>query len=78
MMLETMWRWDLLLWHLTQLVIYTSIGLAFFALAYFVIDKFTPFSFRKELIDNKNTALAIFLGAVFIAIALILAASIRG
>jgi uncharacterized membrane protein YjfL (UPF0719 family) len=71
------WSWSVLVWHLTLVVIYTSLGLAFFALTYFIIDKMTPFSFRKELIDNQNMAVAILLGAVFIAIALIVAASIH-
>ena len=48
------------------------------ALAYLVIDKLTPFSFHKEIIEDKNVALAIVLAAVFLGIALIVAASIHG
>jgi uncharacterized membrane protein YjfL (UPF0719 family) len=72
------WDWDTLAWHLLLMVIYTVVGLGTFAIAYLIIDKVTPFSLRKELNEDKNVALAIVLGAVFIGIALILSASIRG
>ena len=70
--------WDTLLWNLAQAVIYVVVGLGLFGAAYLIIDKVTPFSLRKELIEDRNQALAIVLGAVFISIALILAAAIRG
>lgn len=74
----TAWDWGLLIWHVLQVVIYVVIGLALFAIAYLLIAKFTPFSLRKELEDDQNTAMAIVLGAVFLGIAIILAAAIRG
>jgi uncharacterized membrane protein YjfL (UPF0719 family) len=72
------WDWQMLVWHLSQAVLYVVVGLAIFAAAYLIIDKVTPFSLRKELLEDKNQALAIVLGAVFISIALVLAAAIRG
>ena len=58
--------------------IFTVFGLIVFALAYFIILKVTPFSIRKELEEDQNTALAIVIGAVIIGIALIIAAAIQG
>jgi uncharacterized membrane protein YjfL (UPF0719 family) len=72
------WDWQTLAWHICQAVLYVIIGLALFGAAYLIIDKVTPFSLRKELLEDKNQALAIVLGAVFISIALVLAAAIRG
>lgn len=72
------WDWSLLFWHVTQVIIYVVLGLGLFGVAYLVVDKVTPFSLRKELQDDQNTALAIVLGSVFIGIAIILAAAIRG
>jgi uncharacterized membrane protein YjfL (UPF0719 family) len=69
------WDWEGLLWNVVQALVYVTVGFAFFGLAYFIIDKLTPFSFRKELIDEKNVALAVLLGSVFVGIGLILAAS---
>ena len=59
-------------------VIFTILGLLFFALAFVVIAKATPFSVRKEIEEDHNTALAIVIGAVILGIALIIAAAIQG
>ena len=72
-----LWDWELLVWHLLQVIIYTILGLGFFALTYLIVDKVTPFSLRKELNEDKNMALAIVLGAVFIGVAIILSGAIR-
>ena len=58
--------------------IFTIFGLLVFALAFALIGKATPFSIRKELEEDHNTALAIVIGAVIIGIALIIAAAIQG
>ncbi len=72
------WDWNVLLWHVFLMAIYVVLGLALFAIAYLVIDKATPFSLHKVLIEEKNVAVAVVLGAVFLGIALILGAAIRG
>ena len=72
------WSWDRLAWDIIIVVIYTVLGLALFAVAYLVVDKVTPFSLRKELMEDHNTAMGIVLGAVFIGIAIILSSAIRG
>jgi putative membrane protein len=72
------WNWSVFGWHLLNVVIYVVIGLALFAIAYLIVDKATPFSLGQELIEKKNTAMAILLAGVFIGIAIILAAAIRG
>ena len=40
-------------------LVFVGIGLVFFAIAFMIIVKVTPFSIRKELEDDQNTALAI-------------------
>ena len=72
------YAWDVLLWHVILVVVYVVLGLALFAVCYVIIDKATPFSLHKVLLEEKNNAVAIVLGAVFLGIALILAAAIRG
>jgi putative membrane protein len=72
-----LWDWSLLSWHVFQVVIYVVLGLGLFGAAFLVIQRFTPFSLRKELEDDQNTAVAIVLGAVFLGIAVILAAAIK-
>jgi putative membrane protein len=53
-------------------IIYSVIGLAIFSVAYIIMDKITPFSMRKEIEEDQNTALAIIMGSVFIALAIII------
>jgi len=58
--------------------IFTIFGLLVFALAFALMGRAAPFSIRKELEEDHNTALAIVIGAVIIGIALIIAAAIQG
>ena len=59
-------------------IVFVLLGLITFALAFFVITKVTPFSVRKEIEDDQNTALAIVIGSVIIGIAIIVAAVVHG
>lgn len=59
-------------------VVFVLLGLITFALAFFVITKVTPFSVRKEIEDDQNTALAIVIGSIILGTALIIAAAIHG
>lgn len=72
------WDWGAFGWNVFMVVVYVLLGLALFAIAFLIIDKVTPFSLRKELEEDQNTALAIVLGSVFLGIAIILAAAIHG
>lgn len=58
--------------------IFTAFGLLVFGIAYIIIVKATPFSIRKEIEEDQNTALAVVIGAVIIGISLIIAAAIQG
>jgi putative membrane protein len=59
-------------------IVYVLIGLVFFVWAFWMITKVAPFSVRKELEEDQNTALGIVIGAVILGIALIIAAAIHG
>ena len=69
---------DALLETLVTTIVFVVIGLIAFAIAYFIFDKLTPFSVRKEIEEDQNTALGIVIGAIMIAIAIIIAAAIQG
>ena len=47
-----------------------------FLAAFYVIVKVTPFSIRKEIEEDQNTALAVVIGAVIIGLALIVSATV--
>lgn len=57
-------------------LIYSVIGITVFVLAFFVFDKITPFSFRKEIEQDQNIALGIILGSALIGLSIIIAAAI--
>lgn len=55
---------------------YTGLGVVVFAIAFFVMVKIIPFSVRKEIEEDQNTALAIIMGSVILGLALIIAATV--
>jgi putative membrane protein len=58
-------------------LVYAALGLVVFGVAFVVVDKLTPYHLWKEIIDEKNTALAIVVGAVAIGISIIVSSAIR-
>jgi putative membrane protein len=58
-------------------VIFSAIGVVLFIIAFMIFDKITPGSLWKELIEDQNTALGVLMGAVAIALAIIIAASVH-
>jgi len=57
---------------------YTVFGIIVFGVAFWIITKLVPFSMRKEIEDDQNTALAILVGAVLLGLAIIIASTIHG
>ena len=58
-------------------LLYTLIGIAVFTVSFILIDKLTPYDLWKELIEKKNLALALVVGAVGLGICIIIAAAIH-
>ena len=63
---------------LVSALLYSLIGIALFGLAFLIIVKVAPFSLRKEIEEDQNTALGIIIGSVFIGIALIISSAVQG
>ena len=68
---------DWLLNALVSSIAFTALGLVLFGLAYLIVQKMTPFSIRKEIEEDQNTALAIVLAAIIIGIAMIVSAAVH-
>ena len=58
--------------------LYLIIGLVFFALSDWLVERVLPRSLRKGIEEDKNVALAIVIAAVILGVAMIVAAAIRG
>jgi putative membrane protein len=63
---------------LVSTLAFSIIGLLLFALAFWIMEKATPFSVRKEIEEDQNTALALVIASVIIGIALIVSAAVHG
>lgn len=59
-------------------IVYALIGVVIFWLCFVIIDKLTPYDLWAEIIEKKNVALAIVVGAMCIAIGMIVAAAVHG
>lgn len=59
-------------------MLFALLGVGVFWLCFVIIDKLTPYDLWTELIEKKNTALAIVVGAMCIAIGLIVSAAVHG
>jgi uncharacterized membrane protein YjfL (UPF0719 family) len=59
-------------------VLYAAIGVAVLWLSFAIIDRLTPYKLWDQIIGEKNVALAIVVGAMFIALGMIVAAAIHG
>lgn len=58
-------------------VIYATLGIAIFVVGFIVVDKLTPYDLWKQLIEEKNVALAIVIGGATLGTCLIIAAAIH-
>lgn len=59
-------------------LVYSTVGLVMFAVAFLIINKAVPFSIRKEIEDDQNTSLGIVIAAVILGIAMIVSAAVHG
>ena len=59
-------------------ILFALIGVFVFWIAFVIVDKLTPYDLWAEIIEKKNVALAIVVGAMCIALGLIIAAAIHG
>ncbi|MFL5539810.1 MAG: DUF350 domain-containing protein [Longimicrobiaceae bacterium] len=67
---------DDLMQHLVAALVYALLGIVVFVLSFVILDKLTPGSLWREIIDEHNTALAVMVGAISIGISIIIAAAI--
>jgi putative membrane protein len=59
-------------------IFYALIGVVIFWICFVIVDKITPYHLWDEIVNKKNTALAIVVGAMCIAIGMIVSAAVHG
>ena len=58
--------------------VFAGIGLIVFGLAFWIMNKLSPFSIKKEIEEDHNTALAIIMAGVIIGVSLIISSAVGG
>jgi putative membrane protein len=58
-------------------LVYSIVGVAIFWICFVVIDKLTPYHLWTEIVEKKNLALAVVVGAMCLGIAIIVASAIH-
>jgi len=63
--------------YLLNAIVYAFLGILIFVIAFVVIDKMTPYHLWKEIVEDKNVALAVLVGAMSIGMCIIIAAAVH-
>ena len=58
-------------------IIYAITGVVIFSVGFIIVDKLTPYDLWKELVEKKNTALALVVGLAALGVCIIIAAAIH-
>ncbi len=66
-----------LLSNVIAAVVFAVLGITVFFLAFVVVDRLTPYTLWREIIEEHNTALAVLIGAMALGMSLIIAAAIH-
>jgi uncharacterized membrane protein YjfL (UPF0719 family) len=63
--------------YLLNALVFAALGILIFIVAFAIVDKLTPYALWKEIVENKNVALAILVGAMSIGMCIIIAAAVH-
>ena len=64
--------------NLLNAVVFAVLGVAIFVFLFVILDKMTPYHLWKEVVEDKNVALAILVGTMALGISIIIAAAVHG
>jgi uncharacterized membrane protein YjfL (UPF0719 family) len=58
--------------------VYSILGIVIFVASFALVDKLTPYALWKEIVEDKNVALAVLVGAISLGMCVIIAAAVHG
>lgn len=64
--------------YIAAACIYSFLGILILLVAYWIIEKLTPENTWKQIVEQKNVAVAIVFAAFIVAVAIIIASAIHG
>jgi putative membrane protein len=62
---------------LLNALVYALLGILIFVLSFAILDKMTPYALWKEIVEEKNVALAILVGAMSVGMCIIIASAVH-
>ena len=63
--------------YLINATVFALLGIIIFVAAFVLVDKMTPYDLWKEIVEEKNLALAILVGAMSLGMCVIIAAAVH-
>lgn len=63
--------------QLLNALVYALLGIAIFLFAFLIVDRMTPYHLWNEIVNDKNIALAILIGAISLGMCIIIAAAVH-
>jgi len=63
--------------YILNALLYSALGIVIFVVAFCIVDKLTPYALWKEIVEEKNVALAILVGAISLGMCVIIAAAVH-
>jgi len=64
--------------YILNALLYSVLGILIFVVIFVIVDKLTPYALWKEIVEEKNVALAILVGAISLGMCVIIAAAVHG
>ncbi|MCX6622445.1 MAG: DUF350 domain-containing protein [Acidobacteria bacterium] len=62
---------------LLNALLYAVLGISILVVSFVVVDKLTPYDLWKQIVEDKNVALAILVGFMSLGVSIIIAAAVH-
>lgn len=62
---------------LLNALVYALLGIVVLIVSFIVVDKLTPYDLWKEIVEEKNIALALFVGLMSLGVSIIIASAVH-
>ena len=69
---------ELFIKQLIASILFSLVGMVVLGGGFFIFDRVTPYSLWKQIVEEKNMALAVLVGSMCIAMGLIISSAIHG
>ena len=63
--------------YILNALVYAVLGIVIFVASFAILDMLTPYALWKEIVEEKNIALAILVGAMSLGLCIIIAAAVH-